>query len=162
MITYKYSHSGFDSPNEVKHQECVMEIPEDLLVKPEDLHKHVGEVLLFHNGYGYVVSGILTSAKDVPMNQYSFRKDIEFDYTHELDMSYFYHKDLCSKYFTIQFAYVVSVDGIIHDEVIYNPLYVSIPTKEELEFRNYWLSVDKDSLTKEYDRLKEIVDKIDN
>ena len=31
-------------------------------IKPQDLYKHIGERLIFHNGFGYIVSGILEKA----------------------------------------------------------------------------------------------------
>ena len=60
-----------------------------------------------------------------------------------------------SKYFTIESAYIISVFGIIDDDFSY-PLYIGIPTKEQLDFRDYWLSQDNKYLTDEYNKLKEL------
>ena len=74
-------------------------------------------------------------------------------YTHGLNMSYFYNRDDFSKYFTIESAYIISVEGIIDDDFSY-PIYIGIPNKEQLDFREYWLSQDNNYLTDEYNRLK--------
>ena len=155
MITYNYTNTVFD-PNErgkLKNYDTVMSIPEDSLIKPEDLKDHIGEVLMFYNPYGDVVSAILTDAENVEMNPYKYQTKFNFMYTHGLNMSYFYNRDDFSKYFTIETAYIISVLGIIDDDFTY-PLYIGIPNKEQLDFREYWLSQDNNYLTDEYNRLK--------
>ena len=157
MISYNYTNTVFD-PNEngkLKNYNTVMSIPEDSLIKPEDLKDHIGEVLMFYSPYGDVVSAILTDAKYVEMNPYMYQTKLNFMYTHGLNMSYFYNRDDFSKYFTIETAYIISVLGIIDDDFTY-PLYIGIPNKEQLDFREYWLSQDNNYLADEYNRLKEL------
>ena len=62
------------------------------LIKPQDLYKHIGERLIFHNGFGYIVSGILEKA-DKEFNPYQYDVYRSVDYSNELDISYFYRKD---------------------------------------------------------------------
>ena len=158
MITYNYTNTVFDSNakfNKFKNHETVMTISEDSLIKPEDLKDHIGEVLMFYSPYGDVVSAILTDAEYVEMNPYMFQTKFNFMYTHGLNMSYFYNRDDFSKYFTVESAYIISVLGIIDDDLTY-PLYIGIPTKEQLDFRDYWLSQDNKYLTDEYNKLKEL------
>lgn len=160
MISYNYTNTVFD-PNEkgkLKNYDTVMSIPEDSLIKPEDLKDHIGEALIFYSPYGDVVSAILTDAKYVEMNPYKYQTKFNFMYTHGLNMSYFYNRDDFSKYFTIETAYIISVLGIIDDDFTY-PLYIGIPTKEQLNFREYWLSQDNNYLTDEYNRLKYLFDR---
>ena len=157
MITYNYTNTVFDPNTKGNFKNCkrVMTISEDLLIKPEDLKDHIGEVLMFYKSHGEVVSAILTDAKYVKINPYMYQTEFNFMYTHGLNMSYFYNKDDLSKYFTIESAYIISVLGLNGDKHIY-PLYISIPTKEQLDFRDYWLSQDNNYLTDEYNRLKEV------
>ena len=157
MITYNYTNTVFD-PNEkgkLKNCDTVMTISEDSLIKPEDLKDHIGEVLMFYSPYGDVVSAILTDAEYVEMDPYMYQMKFNFMYTHGLNMSYFYNRDDFSKYFTIESAYIISVLGVIDDDFSY-PIYVGIPNKEQLDFREYWLSQDKNYLTDEYNRLKDL------
>lgn len=157
MITYNYTNTVFD-PNErgkLKNYDTVMSIPEDSLIKPEDFKDHIGEVLIFYSPYGDVVSAILTDAENVEMDPYKYQMKFNFMYTHGLNMSYFYNRDDFSKYFTIESAYIISVLGIIDDDFSY-PIYIGIPTKEQLDFREYWLPQDNNYLTDEYNRLKEL------
>ena len=72
MISYNYTNTVFD-PNEkgkLKNYNTVMSIPEDSLIKPEDLKDHIGEVLMFYSPYGDVVSAILTDVEYIEMNLY--------------------------------------------------------------------------------------------
>lgn len=157
MISYNYTNTVFD-PNEkgkLKNYNTVMSIPEDSLIKPEDLKDHIGEVLMFYNPYGDVVSAILTDVEYVEMNPYIYQTKFNFMYTHGLNMSYFYNRDDFSKYFMIETAYIISVLGIIDDDFTY-PLYIGIPNKEQLDFREHWLSQDNNYLTDEYNRLKDL------
>ena len=51
MISYDYTNTVFD-PNAngyFKNCKSVMTISEDLLIKPEDLKDHNGEVLIFYS-----------------------------------------------------------------------------------------------------------------
>ena len=158
MITYNYTNTVFDPNakfNKFKNCETVMTISEDSLIKPEDLKNHIGEVLIFYSPYGDVISAILTDAEYVKMNPYMFQTKFNFMYTHGLNMSYFYNRDDFSKYFTVESAYIISVLGIIDVDFTY-PLYIGIPTKEQLDFREYWLSQDNKYLTDEYNKLKEL------
>ena len=160
MITYNYTNTVFDpnakdTKDKLKNCQSVMTISEDSLIKPEDLKDHIGEVLMFYSPYGDVVSAILTDAKYVEMNPYMYQTKFNFMYTNGLMMSYFYNRDEFSKYFTIESAYVISVLGIIDDDLTY-PIYIGIPNKEQLDFRDYWLSQDNKYLTDEYNKLKEL------
>ena len=155
MITYNYTNTVL-APNakgKLKNYDTVMSIPEDSLIKLENLKDHIGEVLMFYSPYGDVVSAILTDVENVEMNPYRYLTKFNFMYTHGLMMSYFYNRDDFSKYFTVGTAYIISVLGIIDDDFTY-PVYIGIPTKEQLDFRNYWLSQDNNYLTDEYNRLK--------
>ena len=155
MISYNYTNTVLD-PNakgKLKNYDTVMSISEDSLIKPEDLKTHIGEVLMFYSPYGDVVSAILTDVENVEMNPYRYLTKFNFMYTHGLMMSYFYNRDDFSKYFTVGTAYIISVLGIIDDDFTY-PVYIGIPTKEQLDFREYWLSQDNNYLTDEYNRLK--------
>ena len=70
MITYNYTNTVFD-PNakgKLKNYDTVMSIPEDSLIKPEDLKDHIGEVLMFYSPYGDVVSAILTDVENVEIS----------------------------------------------------------------------------------------------
>lgn len=157
MITYNYTNTVFD-PNErgkLKNYDTVMSIPEDSLIKPENLKEHIGEVLMFYSPYGDVVSAILTDVEYVEMNPYIYQTKFNFMYTHGLNMSYFYNRDDFSKYFTIESAYIISVLEIIDDDFSY-PIYIGIPNKEQLDFREYWLSQDNNYLTDEYNKLKDL------
>ena len=157
MISYNYTNTVFDptAKNKLKNCQSVMTISEDSLIKPEELKDHIGEVLIFYSPYGDTVSAILTDAEYVEMNPYMYQTKFKFMYTHGLNMSYFYNRDDFSKYFTIESAYSISVLGIIDDDFS-NPIYIGIPNKEQLDFREYWLSQDNNYLTDEYDRLKEL------
>lgn len=157
MISYNYTNTVFD-PNEkdkLKNYDTVMSISEDSLIKPENLKDHIGEVLMFYSPYGDVVSAILTDVEYVEMNPYMYQTKFNFMYTHGLNMSYFYNRDEFSKYFTVESAYIISVLGNIDDDFTY-PVYIGFPTKEQLYFREYWLSQDNKYLTDEYNRLKDI------
>ena len=157
MITYNYTNTVFD-PNardKLKNRQTVMSISEDSLIKPEDLKDHIGEVLIFYSPYGDTVSAILTDAEYVEMDPYMYQTKFNFMYTHGLNMSYFYNRDDFSKYFTIESAYSISVLGLIDDDFSY-PIYIGIPNKEQLDFREYWLSQDNKYLIDEYNRLKEL------
>lgn len=157
MITYNYTNTVFE-PNakgKLKNCQSLMTISEDSLIKPEDLKDHIGEVLIFYSPYGDTVSAILTDAEYVEMDPYMYQTKFKFMYTHGLNMSYFYNRDDFSKYFTIESAYSISVLGIIDDDFS-DPIYIGIPTKEQLDFRKYWLSQDSKYLTDEYNRLKEL------
>lgn len=157
MISYNYTNTVFDSTakNKLKNCQSVMTISEDSLIKPEELKDHIGEVLIFYSPYGDTVSAILTDAEYVEMDPYMYQTKFKFMYTHGLNMSYFYNRDDFSKYFTIESAYSISVLGIIDDDFS-DPIYIGIPNKEQLDFREYWLSQDNNYLTDEYDRLKEL------
>ena len=157
MISYNYTNTVFDpnAKSKLKNCQSVMTISEDSLIKPEELKDHIGEVLIFYSPYGDTVSAILTDVDYVEMNPYMYQTKFNFMYTHGLNMSYFYNRSEFSKYFTVESAYIISVLGIIDDDFSY-PIYIGIPNKEQLDFREYWLSQDNNYLTDEYDRLKEL------
>lgn len=157
MLSYNYTNTVFDSnaKGKLKNYDTVMSIPEDSLIKPENLKDHIGEVLMFYSLYGDVVSAILTDVEYVEKNPYMFQTKFNFMYTHGLNVSYFYNEDEFSKYFTVESAYIISVLGNIDDDFTY-PVYIGIPTKEQLDFREYWLSQDNKYLTDEYNRLKDL------
>ena len=139
MITYNYTNTVFEPNvkfNKYKNCQTVMSISEDSLIKPEDLKDHIGEVLMFYSPYGDVVSAILTDAEYVEMNPYMFQTKFNFMYTYGLNMSYFYNRDGFSKYFTVETAYIISVLGIIDDDLTY-PIYIGIPNKDQLDFREH-------------------------
>lgn len=154
-MKYKYS-SVFEESEERK--DSFITILEENLIRPEDLNKHVGEVLMFHNGRGYVVSGILEAA-DIPSlpDEFFFgRRYNTIEYTHELDMMWFYDQQQISEYETIMYAYHIVNLNITVDEVMHNINYIAIPTKEELEFRERILNMDPSVLKSRYLKLKEI------
>lgn len=157
MITYNYTNTIFDptAKNKLKNCQSLMTISEDSLIKPEDLKDHIGEVLIFYSPYGDTVSAILTDAEYVEMDPYMYQTKFKFMYTYGLNMSYFYNRDDFSKYFMIESAYSISVLEIIDDDFS-DPIYIGIPNKEQLDFREYWLSQDNNYLTDEYNRLKEL------
>ena len=157
MITYNYTNTVFDpnAKDKLKNCQSVMSISEDSLIKPENLKDHIGELFMFYSPCEEAVSAILTDAKYVKMNPYMYQTKFNYMYTHGLNMSYFYNMDEFSKYFTIESAYLISVLGIIDDDFS-DPLYIGIPNKEQLNFREYWLAKDNKYLTDEYNKLKEL------
>ena len=90
------------------------------LIKPQELYKHIGERLIFHNGFGYIVSGILEKAgKEFNPYQYDLYEGV--DYSNELDISYFYCDkdnpdsilDLEEMYYSL---HAVKIQGIAHNQ----------------------------------------------
>ena len=125
------------------------------IIKPGDLHKHIGEILTFHNGKGYIVTACLEDAKVMTPDPNSYYKDYGIEYGSELDMSYLYSKDDVSKYETYMYAYVIRVQGITNDEIMHNIKYVTIPTKEELDFRRHLLGeLRVEEIKETYEELK--------
>lgn len=154
----KYKHSIIDEITG-ERKECYITILEENLIKPEDLNKYIGEVLMFHNGKGYVVSGILETAEILSSNEFLFGKRYDvIEYTHELDMSWFYDQQELSEYETIMYAYHVVNLNIIRDEIMHNINYIAVPTVEELEFRKRILNTNPSILENRYHELKEIYD----
>lgn len=126
------------------------------IIKPEDLHKHIGEILTFHNGRGYIVTACLEDAKVITPDLNSYYNDYGIEYGSELDMSYLYSKDDISKYETYMYAYVIRVQGITNDEIMHNIKYITIPTKEELDFRRHFLEeLRVEEIKETYEELKE-------
>lgn len=148
MIRYKSRPSG-----------NYIEISEENLILPEDLYKHYGEVLMFHNGYGAIVSGVLESPKKPSeYNKFMFDKKRNINYTHEICMEYFYApKSEIEEYWYYQSADIILNTGVIQDQII-GILYIAVPTKEELEFREKILSTPKDIVRKRTKELELIVD----
>ena len=129
------------------------------IIKPEDLHKHIGEILTFHNGKGYIVTACLEDAKVMTLDPNSYCNDYGIEYGSELDMSYLYSKDDVSKYETYMYAYVIRVQGITNDEIMHNIKYVTVPTKEELDFRWHFLEeLSVEEIKETYKELKETLD----
>lgn len=128
------------------------------LIKPQDLHKHIGERLIFHNGFGYVVSGILEKANK-EFNPYQYDIDKGIDYFHELNLSYFYSDkdnpdsifDLEEMYYSL---YVVKIQCINQDQIMDNCKYISIPSKEEQEFIDNMLSMSNKEIIDNYEKVK--------
>lgn len=150
MIRYKDRSSG-----------NYIEILEENLILPKDLYKHFGEVLIFHNGYGAIVSGILKSQKEPSeYNEYMFDKKRNIYYTHEICMEYFYTPGSeIEEYWYYSSADIILNTGVTEDQIMGNILYVAVPTKKELEFRENILSIPKDILRK---KTKELELKVDN
>lgn len=128
------------------------------LIKPQELYKHIGERLIFHNGFGYIVSGILEKA-DKEFNPYQYDVYRSVDYSNELDISYFYcNKDdpdsilnLEEMYYSL---YVVKIKGIIYDQNMNTCKYIAIPSKEEQEFIDNLLSMSNEEITDNYEKAK--------
>ena len=137
-----------------------IEILEENLILPEDLYKYYGKVLVFHNGYGSVVSGILESPKEPSeYNKFMFDKKRNINYTHEIAMEYFYTPESkIDEYWYYLSANIILNMGVIQDQIMENILYVAIPTKEELDFRKRILSTSKDVVKKRTKELELIVD----
>ena len=136
-----------------------IEILEENLILPEDLYKYYGKVLVFHNGYGSVVSGILESPKEPSeYNKFMFDKKRNINYTHEIAMEYFYTPESeIDEYWYYLSANIILNMGVIQDQIMENILYVAIPTKEELDFRKRILSTSKDIVKKRTKELELIV-----
>ena len=136
-----------------------IEILEENLILPEDLYKYYGKVLVFHNGYGSVVSGILKSPKEPSeYNKFMFDKKRNINYTHEIAMEYFYTLESeIDEYWYYLSANIILNMGVIQDQIMENILYVAIPTKEELDFRKRILSTSKDVVKKRTKELELIV-----
>lgn len=156
MVEYEYRI--FDvADQDIKIKTMV--IPTERLIRPEDLHNYVGQVLEFHNGYGYIVTAVLLDGDVDPFDEYSFGpRNSSMDYSHELDMAWMYcPNDELQEYMTLQYAYVLIVDEITHDELM-NIKYVAKPSEESLAFREKILSMDKEYLAARYKELKKKFD----
>ena len=128
------------------------------LVKPQELYKHIGERLIFHNGFGYIVSGILEKA-DKEFNPYQYDLYGGAEYSNELDISYFYCNkddpdsilDLEEMYYSL---YVVKIQGMIHERTMDNCKYIAIPSKEQQEFIDNILSMSNEEIIDNYKKAK--------
>ena len=128
------------------------------LIKPQDLYKHIGERLIFHNGFGYIVSGILEKA-DKEFNPYQYDLYEGVDYSNELDISYFYCDkddpdsilDLEEMYYSL---YVVKIQGMVHEQTMDNCKYIAIPSKEQQEFIDNILSMSNEEIIDNYEKAK--------
>ena len=128
------------------------------LIKPQDLYKHIGERLIFHNGFGYIVSGILEKA-DKEFNLYQYDLYGSADYSNELDISYFYCDkddpdsilDLEEMYYSL---YVVKIQGMIHERTMDNCKYIEIPSKKQQEFIDNILSMSNEEIIDNYKKAK--------
>ena len=128
------------------------------LIKPQELYKHIGERLIFHNGFGYIVSGILEKA-DKEFNPYQYDLYGGVEYSNELDISYFYCNkddpdsilDLEEIYYSL---YVVKIEGMIRDRIMDNCKYIAIPSKEEQEFIDNLLSLSNEEIIDNYEKAK--------
>ena len=128
------------------------------LIKPQELYKHIGERLIFHNGFGYIVSGILEKA-DKEFNPYQYDLYGGAEYSNELDISYFYCDkddpdsilDLEAMYYSL---YVVKIQGMAHERIIDNFKYIAIPSKEEQEFIDNLLSMSNEEIIDNYEKAR--------
>ena len=128
------------------------------LIKPQELYKHIGERLIFHNGFGYIVSGILEKA-DKEFNLYQYDLYGSADYSNELDISYFYCDkddpdsilDLEEMYYSL---YVVRIQGMVHERTMDNCKYIAIPSKEQQDFINNLLSMSNEEIIDNYEKAK--------
>lgn len=116
-------------------------IPDHTLIRPINLEHHIGETLLFHNGNGYIVSGVLTNAK-YNDDEFSFLGRCSgIDYHTELDMAMCYFPNrihsICD---SVQYGYEIVVNHIITDELMHNIKYITVPTEKENAFRKMMLS----------------------
>jgi len=130
------------------------------LIKPEDIEKHIGEVLMFHNGRGYIVSGILTEAK-ADLDEYSFANRYSgLEYEYELNMGmYYYPEHIMSIHDTVEYAMMVVVNHIAVDEMMHNIRYIAKATDEEIAFRNKMLTYDEKWFKKNYKTIKKMLNK---
>lgn len=161
MKKMKIRYKTFDV-NCDKLEETFYEIAESDLIKPEDLKNHIGETLMFHNGYGGCVSAVLTEAVDVDeWSAYSYVNNSTIDYEDELDMSYYHNSDDVSRYETLMYTYVIRVQGIHHDQIMHVK-YVSKMTDEATKFRKFYLEeMNVDELISEYIRLGKLYDSLE-
>ena len=128
------------------------------LIKPQELYKHIGERLIFHNGFGYIVSGILEKA-DKEFNPYQYDLYGGAEYSNELDISYFYCNkddpdsilDLEEMYYSL---YVVKIQGMAHKRIMDNCKYIAIPSKKQQEFINNMLSMSNEEIIDNYEKAK--------
>ena len=140
----------------VHNKEIILETKN--LIKPQDLYKHIGERLIFHNGFGYIVSGILEKA-DKEFNPYQYDLYGSVDYSNGLDISYFYCNkddpdsilDLEEMYYSL---YVVKIQGITYDQNMNTCKYIAIPSKEEQEFIDNLLSMSNEEIIDNYEKAK--------
>lgn len=134
-----------------------IKLPKNLLIEPKDLSKHVGEVLIFHNGYGYIVSAVLEEGCS-DYDKYSYGHVAGIDYSDELDMSACYHpNEVTSVNSTLEYAYAITVQGIHHDQII-RALYVTLPTEDELKFRDHILGLSKETVERLYEKSKKEIE----
>ena len=142
--------------DKVHKKEITIEIKN--LIKPQDLYKHIGERLIFHNGFGYIVSGILEKA-DKEFNLYQYDLYGSADYANGLDISYFYCNkddpdsilDLEAMYYSL---YVVKIQGMVHERIMDNYKYIAIPSKEQQEFIDNILSMSNEEIIDNYEKAK--------
>ena len=142
--------------NRVHNKEIILETKN--LIKPQELYKHIGERLIFHNGFGYIVSGILEKA-DKEFNPYQYDLYGGVDYSNELDISYFYcDKDNPDSIFNLEemyySLYIVKVQSIGHDQIMDTCKYIAIPSKEEQEFIDNLLSMSNEEIIDNYEKAK--------
>lgn len=128
------------------------------LIKPQELYKHIGERLIFHNGFGYIVSAILEKA-DKEFNPYQYDLYGSADYSNGLDMSYFYCDkddpdsilDLEEMYYSL---YVVKIQGMVHERTMDTCKYIAIPSKEQQEFIDNILLMPNEEIIDNYEKAK--------
>jgi len=138
-------------------------IKDENLIRPSDIEKHIGEVVSFHNGLGYVVTGVLTGVK-YDNDEYSFAPPYDdLEYEKELDMNMFYTPDRAyGIYQTVVYAKGIVVDGIIKDEQLSDVRYIAVLSDEERAFRDKMLSYSKEWFERNYDTLTTLMDKYDD
>ena len=151
--------------DKVHKKEITIEIKN--LIKPQELYKHIGERLIFHNGFGYIVSGILEKA-DKEFNPYQYDLYGGAEYSNELYISYFYCDkddpdsilDLEEMYYSL---YVVKIQGMIHERTMDNCKYIEIPSKKQQEFIDNILSMSNEEIIDNYEKAKkQLKIRIDN
>ena len=128
------------------------------LIKPQELYKHIGERLIFHNGFGYIVSGILEKAEK-EFNPYQYDLYGSADYSNGLDISYFYcDKDNPDSILNLEEMYyslcVVKIQDMTHNQNMDTCKYIAIPSKEEQEFIDNLLSMSNKEIISNYEKAK--------
>jgi len=105
-------------------------IKDENLIKPAELKEHIGEILVFHNRCGCVVSGKLSEFEYTP-DEYSFNAPGDtIRYEDEIDT-------------TVESVRWLVCEGMHHSQQLYDITYIAVPTEEELAFRDKLVSLDQ-------------------
>jgi len=137
-------------------------IDTDNLVKPGELERHVGETLTFHNGRGYIVSGVLTKGQSL-IDDYAFcERYEEIEYKNEINMAMFYYPDRAlSLYDSVEYAMMVVVNHCEIDEMMHNIKYIAKATDEEIAFREKLLTIKPEWFEKNFKKFDRLLNKYD-